>query len=397
MGTCCQVQGNKAEYVNQTNTNDLATALGKLSNIAENEQSNRQKSFIDVDVSSNRTNPNPGPINKSFVGNYPVVVVNNDNINSLSTDVKQIIKKNSLVFNFKAAIEEVIMPIWVFVGMEILISVQGSWSCLEDETTFTSSGAKDLDIENTPYGFPLGALCGYIQGGEVFAIKDQIKYTPTISGALVMFQNNGDWDVKPTGSLFVMIEGAIKRSIEDIDLAHGWEMEIIYSLQEIRYLNDDEKKLIYYINKVRSNPPLFADLYLFHRRNRSYLDKECFELLKSLSPLPLVTPNEQLCNVAKVHSIDVANNNLSGHLSSDGRTLKQRLGNLKVNHEKIGENISFGICDPLQIIVDLLVDESETKGHRKNILDPEFDWVGVAIQEHSYWGKCSVQDFAKPL
>ena len=53
MGTCCQVQNNKSEYVNQSSSNDLATALGKLSNIAENEQSNRPKSFIVCKKSSN--------------------------------------------------------------------------------------------------------------------------------------------------------------------------------------------------------------------------------------------------------------------------------------------------------------------------------------------------------
>jgi uncharacterized protein YkwD len=228
-------------------------------------------------------------------------------------------------------------------------------------------------------------------------IKNGFTFTPNVSGTLVLFQNNGDWDVKPQGSLLIVIDGATKRTLEDIDLTSGWDMCILYDLNDILYLTDDEKKLIYYINKARTNPSLFADVYLSHKQYKSSLEKECYSLMKITEGIKPLKVCRDICAVAKLHALDMSNNNLNSHQSSDGKTLKERLVGKSVDLDKIGENISFGIFDPLQIVIDLLVDESDSRGHRKNILDKEFDLIGVSISDHNYYGKCCVQDFVKTL
>jgi uncharacterized protein YkwD len=48
-----------------------------------------------------------------------------------------------------------------------------------------------------------------------------------------------------------------------------------------------------------------------------------------------------------------------------------------------GENIQYGLQKPLDIVMDLLIDEGiASLGHRKNILSSEFSVIGIGFAKH---------------
>ena len=59
-----------------------------------------------------------------------------------------------------------------------------------------------------------------------------------------------------------------------------------------------------------------------------------------------------------------------------------------------GENISYGYNDAKTIVITLLEDKNVSdRGHRKNILDPRFAYIGVGFGPHKKYGYMCVQDF----
>lgn len=58
------------------------------------------------------------------------------------------------------------------------------------------------------------------------------------------------------------------------------------------------------------------------------------------------------------------------------------------------ENISYGRNDPKEIVIRLLEDDGvSSRGHRKNILNPGFAYIGVGFGPHEKYGYMCVQDF----
>jgi len=57
---------------------------------------------------------------------------------------------------------------------------------------------------------------------------------------------------------------------------------------------------------------------------------------------------------------------------------------------EVGENIYYGEFTAEEIVLQLLIDEGiEDLGHRKNILNPRFNSIGVSIKPHkSYVYNC---------
>jgi len=148
------------------------------------------------------------------------------------------------------------------------------------------------------------------------------------------------------------------------------------------YLTEDEKKVYYYLNLVRMNPKLFADTYLGHLRNSSnQYESSLYSELQKLDPLPVLKPNRKLYESAKCHAIESGE---SGYL---GHTRK------KCTKYFMGECCQYGITNPLNIIISLLIDEGiPSLGHRKICLSP-YTELGVSIQPHKSYRVNTVMDF----
>ena len=385
MGGCCQVNSGKNEafledaqyhqnYEGQVYQNNMKARSGNA------------RSFIDVKDNNS--------LDHGFLNSNINVILGNQK-DLIAEEFKPLVKSTSIIFNFEASLDEQILPVWVEKGNKLKFQVFGQWNIFDTENYFNCQGINDSD-EPTPYDLPVGALCAYIQGGNVFPILPETEFTAPISGPLVLFQNNGDYDVRPQGTLLIILDGATKISIVDIEKKQGWNPYLIDQITSINFMSPDEKAILYYLNKLRTNPVLFGTLYLNHRKGRKN-DNECIEFLKTLTPINPLIANFELYKAAKLHCQDMAISNLTGHLSSNGKNLKDRLEHLDIDINKIGENCSYGITNPLAIVLELLVDETDSKGHRRNLLDPEFEIVGTSLEKHPQWNISCVQDFSKKL
>jgi len=130
------------------------------------------------------------------------------------------------------------------------------------------------------------------------------------------------------------------------------------------------------------NPKLFADTYLGHLRNSSnQYESSLYSELQKIDPLPVLKPNRKLYESAKCHAIESGE---SGYL---GHTRK------KCTKYFMGECCQYGISNPLNIIISLLIDEGiPTLGHRKICLSP-YTELGVSIQPHKSYCINTVMDF----
>jgi hypothetical protein len=159
------------------------------------------------------------------------------------------------------------------------------------------------------------------------------------------------------------------------------------------YLSKEEKKVIYILNLVRTDPKLFANTVVqkFPQATGQYHLKtipEFQSLLDTLRKIDalLLLYSDSLCyESAKCHAIN------SGKLGYVGHERKTEECKTKKHH--YGECCQYGYNDPLQILMSLLIDEYvPSLGHRFLCLS-SYTQVGVAIQPHSSYGHNTVIDF----
>lgn len=180
------------------------------------------------------------------------------------------------------------------------------------------------------------------------------------------------------------------------------------------YLSPLEKEIIYEINLFRSNPAKYAEDYIaplaksYQKKILKYpgdqpiLTKEgvnalyeCVRVLKKATPKPILYPDRSLTKSAEDHQKDQSRTGKTGHVGSDNSSLKKRIeryGNWKV---RIAENIAYGNTSARQVIIFLLIDDDvKNRGHRNNMLNPDFNVVGVSCGSHPVYNTMCVMDFA---
>jgi uncharacterized protein YkwD len=162
---------------------------------------------------------------------------------------------------------------------------------------------------------------------------------------------------------------------------------------DVDYLTEQERLVYVYVNLVRMQPKQFLEKVV-----RPYLqvsgeqNDDVNSLLSDLAVLPSIPPvrfDKGLYESAKEHATVTGDKGLLGHSDTKGRLKKyapQITG--------YGENISYGEEDAVDIVMQLLIDSGiESKGHRYNILDRDFTYMGVSIHTHTKYDFTCVQDF----
>lgn len=168
--------------------------------------------------------------------------------------------------------------------------------------------------------------------------------------------------------------------------------------QNIRH---EEKRLLELINDLRANPQAFlqktARPYLIDNAIDSVQNRYAASLLMELKkqkPLPSLHKNMILTNRAQAFAVDMGKTGSVGHYSKRLGDMSQRL--VLVRSDIKGENCDYGHSDALDILMSLLIDEGvPSLGHRKNLLDPRFTRIGVAIEPHRKYTWNCVMDFAE--
>ncbi len=162
----------------------------------------------------------------------------------------------------------------------------------------------------------------------------------------------------------------------------------------VAYMDEDEKNVIYILNLVRTNPKLFANTvlkkypslsgkdYLVHD---TYYYQSLVNNLLTLEPKGLLYPDSLCYNSAQCHA------NTSGISGYVGHVRKNN--DCKTKKHYYGECCDYGNSDPLEIVLNLLIDKGvPSLGHREACLT-NYSKIGVSIQPHIKYNWNTVLDF----
>lgn len=192
----------------------------------------------------------------------------------------------------------------------------------------------------------------------------------------------------------ILVMGQSQFSLQDkpfkIDLPIDKElMNYVESQIKGRGLTEEEKQFFYWSNYLRENPkgfysgviaPFLASFPEAKGKEAESLKRD----LLALSPLSRYRFTSQLADLSYEHANDLAENSKQiSHTDSKGRSFAQRM-KLGGVTKCAAENIYTGKNDGLLALIMLLLDIGlDPAGHRKNILNPSFGYMGLSIRPHA--------------
>lgn len=226
--------------------------------------------------------------------------------------------------------------------------------------------------------------------------------------------NNVDWiDAVLTNDLPIFFDEEYEKYNEN------WDIVLLDTARDVDYLTTTEKNIILEINKVRSDPQKYADLYikpmLGYFEDYIYREpgkerkitqegiisvEECYNVLSNMQDVGILKPEKGLSLGARDHVKDIGVIGVTGHTGTDGsrpadRIMRHMRGDSLLEGFVINENIAYSHNSSHEIIVALLIDDGEPeRGHRNSMLHPLFREIGVATGVHKRYGTMCVIEFA---
>jgi len=175
----------------------------------------------------------------------------------------------------------------------------------------------------------------------------------------------------------------------------GWDIKALDVARGVNYLTDVEKDVILELNKVRTNPKKYAELYI-KPLPKSADVQECVEVLSKANSIGILTPEKGLYLAAKDHATDQSKTGQTGHDGSDGSHASDRIKRYGDSKGMRAETISYGKNTGRDIVTQLLVDAGvPSRGHRKIIMDGTHTKVGTSVKTHPKYGHLCVTDYAQ--
>jgi uncharacterized protein YkwD len=183
--------------------------------------------------------------------------------------------------------------------------------------------------------------------------------------------------------------------------------------KKVHLLNVLEREVIFELNKVRSNPKRYSELYLeslysaYEGKIYNYpgqeptLTKEgigalmeCIMVLRKTPELPILEATDGLIKSARLLVHDQQFGGI-GHIARNGSTPQKRMEIYGVWDICSAEDITYGSFEARQIVIALLIDDGvPDRGHRKNILNSCSHFAGVAYGGHPTYQSMCVIDYA---
>ncbi|MCU0448051.1 MAG: CAP domain-containing protein [Microscillaceae bacterium] len=171
------------------------------------------------------------------------------------------------------------------------------------------------------------------------------------------------------------------------------------------YLNENEKDMLFLINYVRRFGSRFIHIYFGEYWNRYHRQapkkEEVKQLNQLLNELNLVaqTPREilqidsNLCAAARTHAQYMGLSGNLSHLSADGTTPAARLNKFG-RSGVLAEMYALG-NSPLEMVFLWLLDSKDSSKlrNRRNMLRPEFRYVGLGFYQGFKKGNAGVVSF----
>lgn len=180
-----------------------------------------------------------------------------------------------------------------------------------------------------------------------------------------------------------------------------WNLQEVDTGRPEKYLSEAEKDVIMLVNKVRTMPALFAKTYLETHKDESIAALECYKELLVWTPRQALAPSKALSMASRDHARDMGDSGKTGHVSTKGKSATDRVKRYGVftgAYTGPWENCSYGFSDPLEIVLQLLIDDDvPSRGHRKNIMEVHASFMGTSIQPHKEYEFNCVMDFADSI
>ncbi|HYN76627.1 MAG TPA: CAP domain-containing protein [Lamprocystis sp. (in: g-proteobacteria)] len=185
----------------------------------------------------------------------------------------------------------------------------------------------------------------------------------------------------------------------------------------LNLLTPQERDVVMHINLARANPAGYARVYLEPRRGmflqNVYFDPldprghglrttegeaavaEAVQEMSQVAGMSALTVSAALTKAAQEHAQDQAISGQIGHQGRDFSTPGTRITRHGTWESMIGEVIAYGPVTGREVVSWLLIDDGvKSRGHRRNILNSQFQLIGVAIMPHPGYGHLVVTDFA---
>lgn len=196
----------------------------------------------------------------------------------------------------------------------------------------------------------------------------------------------------------------------------GWDRSELGTGDHEKYLTQDEKDVIYYLNMARTNPERYAeeflepmlgffkgtkykepgwDYYMETKEGKKPLEELIVEM-KRMNPVGKLLPARGLSLAARDHASDQSVTGEVGHTGKDRSDIDERIERYGKWKGNIGENISYGFTSGRDIVSQLLIDDGvPNRGHRVIIFSEDFRFAGISILHHKKYSHICVIDFAQ--
>lgn len=135
-----------------------------------------------------------------------------------------------------------------------------------------------------------------------------------------------------------------------------------------------------------------------HLRDLAAVRKEMLDRVNAArrrEGLRPVRADKVLDQTAQSHGEDMVRRAFFSHRNPDGQLVRERATEAGYKWSKIGENIAEGQVSVAEVVDTWL----KSPGHRRNILDPDFEELGVGLAlgpSQGRWRILWVQNFGKP-
>ena len=152
------------------------------------------------------------------------------------------------------------------------------------------------------------------------------------------------------------------------------------------------------LNLARQNPSLYATFLAesrpFHMIEHGRAVDEAVRFLKKTRPLPPLSLSSGMSRAAADHCAEQINGQL-GHDGSDRSSPGDRISRYGSWMNTWGENISYSQKTARGVVLALIIDDGvRSRGHRKNIFNPKFNYAGAAFGGHARYRTVCTIDFA---
>ena len=182
---------------------------------------------------------------------------------------------------------------------------------------------------------------------------------------------------------------------------------------DAKFLSPLENAVVHELNMARTAP---KDYSSFLEQCKKYYDKkllrlpgetplltkegaeavvEAIRFLHSMKFIYPLTPSKGMSSGARDHVTDQGSSGSTQHKGSDGSQPWDRANRYGTWEKSIGENIAYGSDKARNIVMHLIIDDGvSSRGHRKNIFNPDFRVIGVACGPHPAYRTVCVMTFA---